>query len=227
MTTRQQKREKRSKLIHQLQRLEMQHQRVNGPDFIISQCKGCDICTQIRAIGEELSPSNTDICTESGLTIDNYFELRTKGLSDKRIAAHFMVSANSVQTWKKVNQIKVSRAKSPQSINDPVGELKDLTVQAYEEYRNKGLSLTQIADLHGCGRNTLYQWRKNNVLGDVIEGKSSVVDVIGSKLSVENYRKLKRAGTFDKEIRDMCGVSKSSFWHWKKKHGLNEKRGNS
>lgn len=235
MTTRQQKRAKRSQLIHQLQRLEIQHQRVSGADFIISSCKGCDICTKIRAIGEELSPSNVDVCTASGLTIDSYFEMRAKGLSDKKIAAHIMVSTNSISSWKKANNIETGRMKLPPLSKEPsrhvtngvpvdISRESELTIEEYDSYRNNGLSLTQIADLLGFSRHTLFRWRKDNGLTDV-ENESSIVDEIEKRLSVENYLKMKRAGTFDKEIRDTCGVSKSSFWMWKKKHGLTEKKG--
>ena len=122
MTTRQQKRAKRSHLIHQLQRLEIQHQLVNGPDFIISQCEGCEICTKIRAIGEELSPSNVLITNPNRqektkqkypyttligrMTVDEYWKFKEDFVSDKEICKLKEVSIKAMSNWKRFNKIR-------------------------------------------------------------------------------------------------------------------------
>lgn len=117
MTTRQEKRIRRKQLIHQLQRLEIQHQRVSGSDFIISQCEGCEICTKIRAIGKELSsPEDEAIGRRKGagnhllkisekLTVDEYWAFKHDGLSDKAIGRIKNVSSNTFVQWKRDNNL--------------------------------------------------------------------------------------------------------------------------
>jgi len=150
MTTRQQKREKRSQLIHQLQRLEIQHQLISGTDFIISQCEGCEICTKIRAIGEELSPSNVDICTASGLTVERYHELCKTGISDKEIAIEIMVSPNSLKNWKQKFNVTRKRLSF------------DLSIDVYNGMREQGLTNAEIAKQLNTSIRVLGRWTAKN-----------------------------------------------------------------
>lgn len=150
MTTRQEKRAKRSHLIQQLQRLEIQHQLVSGTDFIISQCDGCEICTKIRAIGEELSPSNVDICTASGLTVERYRAMCKQGMTDKEIAIEIMVAPNALKNWKQKLNIIRKRV------------CFDIPVDVYNKMREKGLTNAEIAKQLNTSIRVLGRWTAKN-----------------------------------------------------------------
>lgn len=65
-------------------------------------------------------------------------------------------------------------------------------------------------------------YEKLRILGDTLKGKSPPKkvpeegkDVPGSKLSVEEYFKLKSQGLKDKEIRDLKGLTAKQMYNWK------------
>jgi hypothetical protein len=104
MTTRQEKRIIWNRLITQLEILEAKHYAIDER----THCGGCDICKQIRAIGEQLAPSDEiDVRTsrilakiDYHMTIEMYRQFKQDGQPDTLIAKTCHVSPKSLQNWK-------------------------------------------------------------------------------------------------------------------------------
>ncbi|HLG26748.1 MAG TPA: hypothetical protein VI423_03090 [Paenisporosarcina sp.] len=114
MTTRQQKRIVWLLLIEKLERLEAQHYAIDER----THCGGCDICTQIRAIGKQLAPEK-EIGTRTSrvlakidyhMTPEVYRTLKAGGQVDTQIAKACKVSPKSLQNWKIHNGLNGERS---------------------------------------------------------------------------------------------------------------------
>ena len=124
MTTRKEKRKHWQQQIQKLQRLELQHHLNNEQEINTIHCPGCDICDQIRAIGEQLS-SEKDIVKPAHipgepkrrvrkypntslhglLTVDEFWQYKTDGVSDSEICKIKNVSVKAMTKWKRDNEI--------------------------------------------------------------------------------------------------------------------------
>lgn len=153
MTTRQEKRIRRKQLIIQLERLETQHRLIDGQ----LSCGKCDICKQIRAVGNQIAPMNVDVCTDAGLTVEDYYEMREKGMTDREIAISLMVAPTSVKNWKAKNKI-ITRRKN---------KAFDVPIEQYTNLRDQGLTNQEIRKEFNCSIRTLDRWIARNNLNDI------------------------------------------------------------
>ena len=92
----------------------------------------------------------------------------------------------------------------------------------YCQYHKHGLSTLQIAEICGCGRDTVCRWMESFGIKRRTFEEARSFRFLDRKYRNRNwlYRKYWVWGYGLKRLADLCNVSKSTIRHWLKKHDL-------
>ena len=127
-----------------------------------TDCLDCPQYKKLRRLGDVLSgdvkkygheeKKGTKRWRKVKFSVDEYLEIKEKGLSDRTIAKEHNISVKSIDYWKRYYGLTKARKRLV------------MTIEQYESFKRQGLSLDEIAKIKGVTVETLRKWRKRNGL---------------------------------------------------------------